>query len=71
MDRLPKTISQKVLRGTVTAIVNEKPYKNPPTIEDPATLEELIVAVNLWREAKAGVATDMCEIKRARVGKKY
>lgn len=41
VDRLPKTRSGKVLRGTMRAIANGLPYKVPATCEDPSVLEEI------------------------------
>ncbi len=41
VPRLPKTRSGKILRGTVTKIVNGVPYVLPATIEDPAALDEI------------------------------
>jgi propionyl-CoA synthetase len=43
--RLPKTRSGKVLRGTMRQIADGEPYRVPPTIDDPATLEEVRVAL--------------------------
>jgi len=39
--RLPKTRSGKVLRATMRAIADGRPYEIPATIEDPAALEEI------------------------------
>jgi propionyl-CoA synthetase len=39
--RLPKTRSGKVLRGTMRRIADGEPYKIPPTIDDPAILDEI------------------------------
>jgi propionyl-CoA synthetase len=41
VDRLPKTRSGKVLRGTMRAIADGRPYDVPSTIDDPAILDEL------------------------------
>lgn len=41
VDRLPKTRSGKVLRVTLRAIADGKPYSVPATIEDPAVLTEI------------------------------
>ena len=41
IKRLPKTRSGKILRGTVRKIADNKPYKMPATIDDPAILEEI------------------------------
>ena len=41
VDRLPKTRSGKVLRGTVKKIADGVEYRIPPTIEDPVVLDEI------------------------------
>ncbi len=41
VDRLPKTRSGKVLRGTMRAIADGTPWSMPATIEDPAVLNEI------------------------------
>ena len=41
VDRLPKTRSGKILRGTMRKIADSEEYKVPATIEDPAVLEEI------------------------------
>jgi propionyl-CoA synthetase len=41
VSRLPKTRSGKILRGTMRKIADSEPYRTPPTIDDPATLEEI------------------------------
>jgi propionyl-CoA synthetase len=54
--RLPKTRSGKVLRGTMRRIADGDPYQVPPTIDDPAILDEIKVALQTLgyaREAKA------------------
>ena len=45
VDRLPKTRSGKILRGTMVSIADAKPYKMPATIDDPAILDEIKVAL--------------------------
>jgi len=45
VDRLPKTRSGKILRGTMTNIADSKPYKMPATIDDPAILDEIKAAL--------------------------
>ena len=45
VDRLPKTRSGKVLRGTLRAIANGDSYKMPATIEDPVVLEEVAAII--------------------------
>lgn len=41
VDRLPKTRSGKILRGTMRSIANGKEYRMPSTIDDPTSLEEI------------------------------
>ena len=41
VDRLPKTRSGKILRGTMQAIADCKEYKMPATIDDPGILPEI------------------------------
>ena len=41
VKRLPKTRSGKILRGTVRKIADGETYKVPPTIDDPAILDEI------------------------------
>lgn len=41
VDRLPKTRSGKILRATMVAIADNKPYKAPATIDDPEILDEI------------------------------
>jgi propionyl-CoA synthetase len=43
--RLPKTRSGKILRGTMRAIADGETYKAPATIDDPAALDEITVAL--------------------------
>ncbi|MGH1444409.1 MAG: propionyl-CoA synthetase [Cognatishimia sp.] len=45
VDRLPKTRSGKILRGTMAAIADETAWKMPATIDDPAILDEITVAL--------------------------
>jgi len=41
VQRLPKTRSGKILRGTVKRIADGTEYRVPPTIDDPTTLDEI------------------------------
>jgi propionyl-CoA synthetase len=41
VGKLPKTRSGKILRGTIRKIADAVPYTMPPTIEDPAALEDM------------------------------
>jgi len=45
VERLPKTRSGKILRGTMQKIANGEPYKMPPTIDDPLILTEIAQAL--------------------------
>ncbi|NNK33917.1 MAG: propionyl-CoA synthetase, partial [Xanthomonadales bacterium] len=45
VDRLPKTRSGKILRGTMRKIADGKEYKTPATIEDPVVLDEITEAL--------------------------
>jgi propionyl-CoA synthetase len=54
VDRLRKTRSGKVLRGTVRSIADGEEYNVPATIDDPAILDEIteaLAALRLPREA--------------------
>ncbi len=43
VKRLPKTRSGKILRGTIKKIADGVEYRIPPTIDDPAILDEITV----------------------------
>ena len=43
--RLPKTRSGKILRGTLRRIADGEPWSTPPTIDDPAILDEVGVVM--------------------------
>ena len=45
VDRLPKTRSGKILRGTMRKIADGESYRVPSTMDDPATLPEIEGAV--------------------------
>jgi len=45
VNRLPKTRSGKILRGTVRAIADGRDWKMPATIDDPAILDEITDAL--------------------------
>jgi propionyl-CoA synthetase len=46
VDRLPKTRSGKILRGTMVKIADGEDFKMPATIDDPAILDEIATALN-------------------------
>jgi propionyl-CoA synthetase len=52
VDRLPKTRSGKILRGTMVSIADNTPYKMPATIDDPAILDEIKTALQTLGYAK-------------------
>jgi len=41
IKRLPKTRSGKILRGTIRKIADNEKFNIPPTIDDPAILDEI------------------------------
>jgi propionyl-CoA synthetase len=45
VERLPKTRSGKILRGTMRRIADGEEYSTPATIDDPATLDEMTDAL--------------------------
>jgi propionyl-CoA synthetase len=45
VERLPKTRSGKILRGTMKKIADGEPWSLPATIDDPTILEEIAVAL--------------------------
>jgi propionyl-CoA synthetase len=45
VDRLPKTRSGKILRGTMKKIADGQEYKMPATIDDPVILDEITEAL--------------------------
>jgi len=53
VDRLPKTRSGKILRGTMVKIADNEAYKMPATIDDPAILDEIKEALQGLGYAKA------------------
>lgn len=53
IKRLPKTRSGKILRGAMRNIADNREYKMPATIDDPAVLNEIEDALNCIGYAKA------------------
>jgi propionyl-CoA synthetase len=51
--RLPKTRSGKILRGTMRRIADSEEYTTPATIDDPAILDEIAVALTAVGYAKS------------------
>jgi propionyl-CoA synthetase len=56
VDRLPKTRSGKILRGTMRRIADGVEYTTPATIDDPATLDEMGEALRSIGYAQAPAA---------------
>ncbi len=55
VQRLPKTRSGKILRGTMRSIADAQDWKMPATIDDPAILDEITAAMKargMIRDAK-------------------
>ena len=52
VDRLPKTRSGKILRGTMRAIADGEAYKTPATIDDPVILMEITASLKAAGLAK-------------------
>ena len=45
VDRLPKTRSGKILRGTIARIADDEPWDMPATVDDPAIFDEITSAL--------------------------
>ncbi len=45
VDRLPKTRSGKILRGTMARIAGDEPWTMPATVDDPAIFDEITLAL--------------------------
>ncbi|MEM0948877.1 MAG: propionyl-CoA synthetase [Pseudomonadota bacterium] len=56
VDRLPKTRSGKILRGTMVKIADGEGFKMPATIDDPAILDEIRDALKAMGYAKPAEA---------------
>ena len=54
VERLPKTRSGKILRGTMRHIADGEEYKTPATIDDPAILTEIAAHLKGAGYAKGG-----------------
>jgi propionyl-CoA synthetase len=53
VDRLPKTRSGKILRGTMRRIADGEPYTPPATIDDPEILDEITSALERIGHARS------------------
>ena len=49
MEKLPKTRSGKILRGTIRKIANGQEYKMPATIDDPASIQAIEDGSAAWK----------------------
>jgi propionyl-CoA synthetase len=45
VDRLPKTRSGKILRGTMRSIADSEPWTMPATIDDAESLDDVTTAL--------------------------
>ena len=54
VQRLPKTRSGKILRGTMQKIADDEEWKMPATIDDPANLDEIAEALRGVGYARGG-----------------
>ena len=54
VERLPKTRSGKILRGTMRKIANGEEWRMPATIDDPAILDEITAALRTAGYPAAG-----------------
>lgn len=50
MEKLPKTRSGKILRGTIRKIANENQWGMPATIDDVTSIEEIEAKSQTWRD---------------------
>ncbi len=57
VERLPKTRSGKVLRGTMAKIADGEAWKMPATIDDPEILQEITEALRAMGFARGGKPT--------------
>lgn len=58
VERLPKTRSGKILRGTMRRIADGEDYTTPATIDDPVTLEEMGDALRELGYARSRASID-------------
>jgi propionyl-CoA synthetase len=58
VNRLPKTRSGKILRGTMRKIADGEAFRMPATIDDPATLEEIEQALRRKGFAQKAAAAE-------------
>jgi propionyl-CoA synthetase len=56
VERLPKTRSGKILRGTMRRIADGEEYTAPATIDDPAILDEISETLQLLGYGHPAVA---------------
>ncbi len=65
VERLPKTRSGKILRGTLRRIADAEPWTAPPTLDDPAALVEV---GDVLRDAGFGVTAASGDGTRRPIG---
>ena len=54
MDKLPKTRSGKILRGTIRKIANNAEWKMPATIDDVGAIAAIEKESKYWRATIVG-----------------
>lgn len=52
VNKLPKTRSGKILRGTIRKIINDEEFKMPATIDDVSTLDNIKEITREWLDKK-------------------
>ena len=62
VNRLPKTRSGKILRGTMQSIADQKEWKMPATIDDPSILEEISQALTQLGYASGRSWPSTCDL---------
>ena len=54
MEKLPKTRSGKILRGTIRKIANNQEWKMPATIDDPSAIQAIVDESAKWHAELKG-----------------
>jgi propionyl-CoA synthetase len=60
LNKLPKTRSGKILRGTIRKISNAQPFNFPATIDDASTLDIIKELVKTFRAASEAALNAEC-----------
>ena len=67
VERLPKTRSGKILRGTMRKIADGEEYKMPATIDDPAILDEITEGLRVAGFISRGAPSAREAMERSRL----